>query len=211
MVTVNVLANILPINGRTTGQVSDFYPNLFAPAGFTFAVWGLIYLLLALHVLYQLGLFRGNRPARASLLNGMGVPFSLSCLANAAWIFSWHYHKIAFSVLFMAVILVCLIVIHVQTRWKRLSARETLFIRLPFSVLFRMDHGGCRCQRNGLSREHRLGPVRHTRMGVDRRHARRERAPCGHNHCKGQGLRLRAGPSLGLCGNFGEAHLAARI
>ncbi len=32
MVTVNALANILPINGITTGGVADSYPNLFAPA-----------------------------------------------------------------------------------------------------------------------------------------------------------------------------------
>ncbi len=29
-----------------TGELSDRYPNLFVPAGFTFAIWGLIYLLL---------------------------------------------------------------------------------------------------------------------------------------------------------------------
>ncbi|MFT5873179.1 MAG: hypothetical protein ACI8WT_002121 [Clostridium sp.] len=52
MVTVNALANILPINGITTGGVSDLYPNLFAPAGFTFAIWGLIYLLLGNYSIY---------------------------------------------------------------------------------------------------------------------------------------------------------------
>ena len=46
MVIVNILANTLPINGIDTGQVSDAYPNLFAPAPVTFAIWGLIYLLL---------------------------------------------------------------------------------------------------------------------------------------------------------------------
>ena len=35
MVAVNALANILPINGVNTGQVSDAYPNLFAPASIT--------------------------------------------------------------------------------------------------------------------------------------------------------------------------------
>lgn len=29
MVLMNYLANALPINGKTTGQLSDFYPNLF--------------------------------------------------------------------------------------------------------------------------------------------------------------------------------------
>lgn len=46
MVIVNALANILPINGIDTGAISDSYPNLFAPAGLTFSIWGVIYLLL---------------------------------------------------------------------------------------------------------------------------------------------------------------------
>ncbi len=53
MIVANYLANSLPINNRFTGQISDDYPNLFAPAGLTFSIWGLIYLLLAGYVLYQ--------------------------------------------------------------------------------------------------------------------------------------------------------------
>jgi len=34
VLTVNALANILPINGYNTGQISGFYPNFFVPAGF---------------------------------------------------------------------------------------------------------------------------------------------------------------------------------
>lgn len=40
MLTANALANILPINGKSTGEVSDSYSNLFAPAGVTFSIWG---------------------------------------------------------------------------------------------------------------------------------------------------------------------------
>ena len=53
MVIVNFLATSLPINNRSTGAISDAYPNLFAPAGLTFSIWGLIYLLLAGYVIYQ--------------------------------------------------------------------------------------------------------------------------------------------------------------
>ena len=53
MVVVNFLANRLPINNRSTGAISNAYPNLFAPAGLTFSIWGLIYLLLAGYLLYQ--------------------------------------------------------------------------------------------------------------------------------------------------------------
>ena len=36
MIVMNYLANALPLNGKTTGELSDAYPNLFVPAGVTF-------------------------------------------------------------------------------------------------------------------------------------------------------------------------------
>lgn len=154
MIAVNVLANVLPINGRTTGGVSDAYPNLFAPAGLTFAIWGVIYLLLGAHVLYQLGLFRTaelDRDAslafpeevgavggssRAALLERVGVLFSLSSLANVAWILSWHYDLILLSTMLLATMLVLLVLITRTILSTSLSARDRLLVRLPFSVYF---------------------------------------------------------------------------
>jgi len=51
--TVNALANALPINGLTTGEVSDRYPVLFVPAGYVFSIWGLIYLALVAFAIYS--------------------------------------------------------------------------------------------------------------------------------------------------------------
>ncbi|PKM88911.1 MAG: lantibiotic ABC transporter permease [Firmicutes bacterium HGW-Firmicutes-12] len=137
MIIVNALANILPINGQGTGQVSDAYPNLFAPAGLTFAIWGLIYLLLALYTLYQFGLFQKDKiTTKVHLLEKIGFYFSISSIANAAWIFSWHYHLIPLSMLLIVVILVCLILVNQAINNFQLSVKEQIFIRLPFSVYF---------------------------------------------------------------------------
>jgi hypothetical protein len=137
MVTVNALANILPINRIGTGAVSDSYPNLFAPAGLTFAIWGLIYLLLAGYTLYQLGLFRGKaKEDDNGLLRKTGIVFSVSSLVNIAWIFSWHYKNIPFSTVLIAFMLICLIDIMHIIDAQKLSFREKLFVRLPFSVYF---------------------------------------------------------------------------
>lgn len=137
MVTVNALANILPINGIDTGAVSDSYPNLFAPAGLTFSIWGLIYLLLAGHTLFQLGLFRRNKSTgHSAVLNRIGIIFSLSSVANILWIFAWHYMRIPLSMFLMVVILICLILINNQTRKADLKGAEPWLVRLPFSVYF---------------------------------------------------------------------------
>jgi len=137
MVIVNGLANALPINGMITGEISDSYPNLFAPTGITFIIWGVIYLLLAAHTAYQLGLFRKKgEEVKTALLKEVGTLFAISSLANFAWIFSWHYKVIPLSMLFMLVILVCLALITIRINKEKLTATEKVFIRLPFSVYF---------------------------------------------------------------------------
>ncbi len=137
MVLMNYLANALPLNGRTTGEVSDLYSNLFAPAGYTFAIWAVIYVLLAFHTIYQLGFFRsGERSDVRELVDKVAVYFIISSIANALWIVSWHYLKLGISVALMVVILVCLIAISRLTARVDLSMKEKFFIRLPFSVYF---------------------------------------------------------------------------
>ncbi|WP_039042464.1 hypothetical protein [Sporosarcina sp. ZBG7A] len=137
MIVMNYLANALPLNGMTTGEVSDSYSNLFAPAGYTFAIWGLIYVLLAFHVIYQLGFFRsGERSEVTQLMKKIAVYFSISSVANALWIVAWHYGKLGTSIVLMLIILVSLIIINGMTVKADLSFKEKFFIRLPFSVYF---------------------------------------------------------------------------
>lgn len=137
MIAVNALANLLPLNGLTTGQVSDLYPNLFTPSPFTFTVWILIYFLLACYVLYQMGLFQGSgKKTDPALLKRIAVYFIISSLANTVWIFAWHYQKIPLSLLLMIIMLFSLIFISVRTSQAELSAKETFFLRLPFSIYF---------------------------------------------------------------------------
>ncbi len=98
----------------------------------------MIYLLLGLHVLYQLGMFRGSQPGgeRTDLLNRVGLLFSMSSLANTAWVFAWHYQLIPLSAVPIAVLLVCLILITNSLRAANLTARERWFAGVPFSVYF---------------------------------------------------------------------------
>jgi len=50
---INGLAGTTLIGGRTTAEVSDMYPTLITPAGYVFAIWGIIYLLLGAWLVYQ--------------------------------------------------------------------------------------------------------------------------------------------------------------
>jgi hypothetical protein len=137
MVFVNYLANALPINGVTTGEASDAYANLFTPAGITFSIWGLIYLLLAGFILYLFGLFKKNMDEHNErLLIKLLTLFIITCFANSLWIFSWHYDLIALSLFFMGGLLVSLIKIAQLVNNNQLNKGENSFIRLPFSIYF---------------------------------------------------------------------------
>lgn len=120
---VNALANILPINNITTGEVSDIYDNYFTPAGFTFSIWSIIYLALIIFGFWQLK--RENivhhNVAAAIIVNG---------IANMLWIVCWHYQLIPLTMVLMLVILASLVYINIQinglSRW----------IRIPFRLYF---------------------------------------------------------------------------
>ena len=134
MVIVNYLANALPINGLTTGEISEMYPNLFTPASITFAIWGLIYLLLALFVYHQAkGLFSNIRP-RVNLVNDIGLQFIFSCLLNISWILAWHYLKPVLSLFIMIILLLTLIRIYLSINSNSWTQYSVLKVKLPFSV-----------------------------------------------------------------------------
>ncbi len=137
VVIINALAVILPINNKTTQQLSDQYPNLFVPAGLTFSIWGVIYLLLAIFVVYNL-ISAFKKDPETSFPDKIGILFFLSCIANIAWIFAWQYEIVPLSLLIMLSLLVCLLAIYLKLRIgkKGPPEREKYLVHLPFSVYF---------------------------------------------------------------------------
>ena len=107
MIFMNYLANAIPLNNRTTGELSNSFPNLFVPAGITFSIWGIIYLLLAGYCIIQF------KNSNQQLVGQIGWIFAVSCVLNGLWIVCWHYGKLPFSLLVMLGILVSLIYINI--------------------------------------------------------------------------------------------------
>ena len=54
LIAWNYIANSAGINGNTIGSLSDQYVNLFTPAGYAFSIWGIIFLMLIAHGIYQI-------------------------------------------------------------------------------------------------------------------------------------------------------------
>lgn len=107
---MNYLANALPLNNKTTGELSDSYPNLFVPAGITFSIWGIIYLLLAAYCVVQ---FTGRDQ---EIIQKIGWLFAITCVLNSLWIIAWHYIKLPASLLLMTGLLISLIYINITIK-----------------------------------------------------------------------------------------------
>ena len=132
VIIVNFLANALPINGQTTGEVSDRFEIYFVPAGYVFSIWGLIYVALVAFAVYQALPAQRDNPR----LERVGYLFVLSCLANIVWIFLWHYEQFGLSVVAMLILLLSLIFVYLRLEigTSTVSAGEKWLIRVPFSI-----------------------------------------------------------------------------
>jgi hypothetical protein len=129
---VNILANALPINGLSTGQISDRFKVYFVPAGYVFSIWGLIYLGLIAFVVFQALPSQRENPR----LRSTGWWITLGGLANMAWIFLWHYEKFALTLVAMLVLLATLIVTYLRLGIGRVkvSPAERYTTHLTFSI-----------------------------------------------------------------------------
>lgn len=131
VLTINTLAVMLPINGMSTGELSDLYPNLFTPAGFTFSIWSVIYLLLIGFAIFQWRIL--SKPYFTEL----SLWFLLSSLANISWILAWHYLFIYASLLIMLILLFSLTRIFLLLQSFTInSLAEKIFIKLTFIFYF---------------------------------------------------------------------------
>ena len=138
VIAVNALANILPINGYNTGQISAFYPNAFVPAGFTFSIWGVIYLLLFSYTIgYTYFTFKRRQyPKAFALIEHINFYFLLTCLFNMSWIVAWHYLQIELSVVIMLLFLITLIQLFLKssTIANALTSTQKFILQTPFIV-----------------------------------------------------------------------------
>ncbi len=130
--TVNILASTLPLNGQNTGEISDRFQVFFVPAGYVFAIWGVIYIGWIAFAIYQALPAQKESPR----LRKLGYLFALSGLFNAAWLFCWHYNQFGLSVLVMLGLLGLLIAsyLRLDVARTRVGAAEKWCVDIPFSV-----------------------------------------------------------------------------
>lgn len=130
--TVNILASVLPLNGQNTGEISDRFQVYFVPAGYVFAIWGVIYIGWIAFTIFQFLPSQKENPR----LRNLGYLFALSGLFNAAWLFTWHYNYFGLGVIVMLSLLGLLIASYLKLNVNGVSVSraERWSVDIPFSV-----------------------------------------------------------------------------
>lgn len=126
VIIVNALANILPLNNQTTGEISNRLPVLFTPASYVFSIWSVIYVLM---IFWLVGMWKRSKDIDTTYIKRSNL-FIISCIFNVAWVYLWHYEYFLFTVVVMIAFLITLILLY---RTYPVS-NNLLTGRLPISI-----------------------------------------------------------------------------
>ena len=116
---VNALGAFGLINGMSQREVSDTYPTLITPSPSTFSIWGFIYTLLLISLIYMI--VRHKEEKTAILIGAVSLPFWVASAANILWIITFSLEWIGISTLLILLLVVSLAVLN-----SRLKAPEGL-------------------------------------------------------------------------------------
>lgn len=120
LIAWNGYANTGNFNGRTVGDLSAEYNNLFTPASYAFSIWGLIFIMLLVFGIY--GVYSAFAKSSAAVPE-KGVPsyktdfvkttapwFLIANFFCTIWVAFWLEEMVAISVICMLGILISLLV-----------------------------------------------------------------------------------------------------
>ena len=133
-IAINGISNLYPPAGKNTGEVSNTILGgvLITPAGYAFAIWGLIYIGLIAYSIYQALPAQRYQPAfqRAS----WGIIGA--CALQIVWIYVFLTFQFWLSVLLILSILGCLAYAYVNTRSIKTTWKKRWLFQAPISIYF---------------------------------------------------------------------------
>ncbi|MDQ6902296.1 MAG: hypothetical protein M3139_04685 [Bacteroidota bacterium] len=134
---IMLLANFAGATGFFTkenvGDISHKYDTLFAPAGYTFIIWSVIFLLAICFAIYQWVLLKNDDPK--NYISRTGIWFIVSNVANASWLYCWLNEQLGLSVICIVILLISLINLAINLRLELddVPVREIFFVWWPIT------------------------------------------------------------------------------
>jgi hypothetical protein len=130
-ILANIIAEILPLNNISTAAISNKFQTFFVPAGYVFAIWGLIYVLL---LIFAFGYTIVPKKER-TYVRTITFWYTIASLADIVWLFCWHYEYFLTSGIAIVTLLISLIGIHLILQKNHpKSLTENITIHIPFHV-----------------------------------------------------------------------------
>lgn len=121
VIGINYISQALRLNNTTIGEISGKYDNLFTPASYAFAIWGVIFLGLFAYCIFQIRrAFFSTK--ENDFIEKTSYWFIIANFLNAAWVLAFTYDYTGLSVLIMLGILFSLIKIILNTNMERWDA-----------------------------------------------------------------------------------------
>lgn len=99
----NYLSNTGIIGGKTVGDLSDTYSSMFTPAGYAFAIWGIIFLGLVAFGVFAVYLAFIKPKAYHHVDKAIPLMIGVNLL-NGLWVYYWLTEDIQMSVIVMFLI-----------------------------------------------------------------------------------------------------------
>ncbi|WP_158975357.1 tryptophan-rich sensory protein [Cellulophaga sp. L1A9] len=121
VIIINYVSQALKFNNTTIGEISKQYENLFTPAGYAFAIWGIIFISLVGYAIFQIRRAFFSTKSTDFILQ-TGYWFAIANLLNGLWVLAFVYGYTALSVFIMFGILGSLIKIILDTNMERWDA-----------------------------------------------------------------------------------------
>ncbi len=133
-IAINGISNVNPPAGKNTGEVSNTILGgvIITPAGYAFAIWGLIYIGLIAYSIYQALPAQRHNPAFQKVSWGIIG----ACVLQTIWIYVFLTFNFWPSVLLILGILGCLAYAYVNTRSVPATWKNRWLFQAPVSVYF---------------------------------------------------------------------------
>lgn len=130
-IIINYTANS-GVLGQTQREISDMYRNFITPESFTFSIWGVIYLLVLISLIYQLYV-RYKKENYNPNMDKFNILFILTSIYNILWNMFWVMDNILISSIFILSLAIVLAMINTDLKGKNLTGMEKIF-PIAFSI-----------------------------------------------------------------------------
>lgn len=137
-ILMSFLVQMKYFSGQDVGQVSLKFDTVFAPAGITFAIWGIIYIsLLAFTICHIFYAFKKPDSHQVNHdTTQIGYLFVLNNIATGLWLLAWVNEQMLVSVLLILIQLITLIQISIMANIANPDRPliTKLFTHIPLSI-----------------------------------------------------------------------------